>query len=586
MANISKNSEQKYTLDGISRNAPIEWEDVTIEADYVNDSVQPSLTVEDFDFTLEARDAINQWIEDGRSSGVGIFEGMPFELTLFNNEPLQEHFKAFIDFTNNYNDLIEDGKVSVSIMKDGGLDNFFDQIGGTTFGYLEHIGVITSADYETVDYVVEKKFNLFEILMTSIILFIMIKELAVSVRNTANQIGEVSRAAGNTPFNLGDLLYNVILALINVVYTAVLLLAIIELTITLIETLVPKKRQHKAILLKRALEIVANHFGYQFVTSVEEYDNVYYLPSNPNLDEKTFFGLISSVKGVQKGIPNVLDFGYRCDEMFQIAKDMPYAKMAIIGNTIHLRPINDPFWIQQSTWNFPNVLIVQKAYNVNEMRADRLLTFETDLNDEWTIDNYEGTAFEIRTEPITIIRDRAVLLKGLEEVNFKTCLGNRKDSLNAIENLLKLVTSFVDGLTGVFGGGTNFSAQIQSKVGVLKQTSNWHSVPKILYLRGGKLPTNHRDLFNAKLLYDKYHKEKSFVLDNWRAQKTLYNDVDIPFGFNDYKELTTNPYFFFKGKQAKITKFTWTVGQDRGKISFWVREPYTFNLKEAYINPS
>ena len=71
----------------------------------------------------EARDAINKWIADGLSTGVGIFEGMPFQLTLFNNQPIQENFKAFLDFTKGYRDLPESGKLEVSLISDFSLDN-------------------------------------------------------------------------------------------------------------------------------------------------------------------------------------------------------------------------------------------------------------------------------------------------------------------------------------------------------------------------------------------------------------------------------------------------------------------------------
>ena len=85
MSDVSKNSESEYLLNGLPFNAPLQWEDVTINAEYPDDSIQPSLTITEFDFNLEARKFINEWIEKGTNGGVGIFEGMPFDLNLFNN---------------------------------------------------------------------------------------------------------------------------------------------------------------------------------------------------------------------------------------------------------------------------------------------------------------------------------------------------------------------------------------------------------------------------------------------------------------------------------------------------------------------
>lgn len=594
---VSKQVEQQYTLDGVPfgvspQDAVIGWEDVEIIADYVNDSIQPSLSISNFIFPPDGRDAINQWIANGVNGGVGIFEGMPFQLNLFNNTPVQENFKAFIDFTKEFKDLVDEGKISTTIIKDKGLDNFFDQIRGTTYGYLEEKGVITAGDYTDIPYVVEKKFNLLELLMSAVILFLMIKELAESVEKLANAVADVAglQLGGSIlppTAALGAALLVVLKAILIAVYVAILLLAIIELAKNFINSLVAPQRIHKAIKLTTALEKVANHFGYQFTApSISEYENLYYLPSNPNLDEKTALGFISVTKGTQTGIPYQGDFGYRCDEMFELAKNLPYAKLAIIGNTIHLRPRNDPFWVQQSLWTPPDILIRQIEYNTTDLRADNLITFQTDLNDEWTIDNYGGTAYEVRTEEISVIRKRAVLIKGLDEINFNVALGNRKDNLNALEKLITVVAKFIDDVTGVFGGGTNFGGAIENHIGDLKQSSNWHSVPKLIYLTAGKIPLNHRASFNTKVLWDKYHKEKSFVSDNFRGQKKVYRNVDVPFGFKDYQQLTTNSYFVFNGSPAKIIKFAWSIGKDKAKIDFWVREIYTKNLKEILINPS
>jgi len=597
MADISRNTESKYLLNGVATNAPLEWQDVTIEAQYPDDSVQPNLTITEFDFNLESRKAINDWILGGTSGGVGIFEGMPFDLNLFNNNPLTKNFKAFIDFTNNYNDQPDDGVVSVSIIKDDSIQSFFDKLNGTTCGYLEEIGVFNQSDYITIPYVVEKKFNFFEILLSSIVLYLMVQALIESVKDTAENVGKFTDALtpspgiGPTgpilvPVSVGGIIYATLSLILQIVYTAVLLLAIIELSITLFNTLIPPKRDHKGILLKTALTKIANHFGYQFNCPVSEYNNVTYLPSNPNLDEKAFLGFINVTKGTQSGIPNNLDYGYFTEDLFKLAKDLPYAKMALIGNTIELRAKNDPFWLQQSQWQIPDVLINTLGYNVNELNATNLVSFGVDTSDEWTIDNYAGTAVEIKTDPISVINQRAVLLKGLDEVNFECALGTRKDNLNAIENLLKNVAGVIDNVTGVFGGGTNFRSKVTTRIGVLKQSSNWHTVPKLLYLNGGRMPVNHKQLWNADVLWRKYHNEKSFIDNNYKAQKQVFNQVSIPFGLEDFFKLSNNPYFIYKGNTAKIVNFTWTVGEDVAVIDFWVRKPYTFNLKETKIIPS
>lgn len=588
MSDNSINTRQKYILNGQQFNAPIDWQDVQIQASYEGDNVQPSLTVDSFRFPLEAREIINKWIEDGKTNGVGIFEGMPFDLSIYNNTSIQHNFKSFIDFTNGYKDFLEDGKVDVSIIKDNGVDNFFDQLGGISFGYLEEIGVFTDANYTQVSYVNEKKFNLIEILMASVVLFLMIQELAQAIEKLADNIAQVAGLNGFVGVGstaLGVIVMTVLKAILVAVYVAILLAAVIELGKTMLEILVPKERKHKTLNLKSALSGVCGHLGYDFSTGIDEMDTVYYLPSNPNLDEKTAGGFISLVKGTPSGVPTNTDYGYICEDMFQLCKDLFNAKVSIIGNTVHLRSKNDPFWIQQSTWSLPSVLNLTKEYNTEELVGNRILTFQADLNDEWTIDNYLGTAYEIRTEPKTIIRKNAVLLKGLDEVKFNTALGTRKDELNGLEKFLEKVAGAIDDTVDFFGGSSDLSSQITTRIGVMKQTQNWHSIPKLLYLKDGKLPENHRELWNSKLLYDKYHNYNSFVLNDFGYQKAYHKGVEIPFGFSDYNQLTDNSYFKYKGVDAKMIKFVWTMGSDKAVIDFWVKETYTKNLKETYINP-
>lgn len=588
MSDVSKNTEVQYILNGQVRNSPLENEDVSITADYEGNEIQPSITADSYIFNLEARKDVLAWIGSGMTGGVGIFEGMNLDYRLYNQNGTGKVFNSLIDFTDDLKDFPDDGELSLSIRDRDGLDGFFDQLSGTTFGYLESIGVFSNADYIDVPYVVEKKFNMFEILMASIILFIMTKELAESIKNTAQAISDVLVI---TSLNLGVGIISatikvVALALIQLAYTTVLLLAVIELSTTLFNTLISPSRTHKAILLKTALTKVANHFGYDFIAPITEYNNVVYLPSNPNLDEKTVGGFISVTKGTQSGIPNTLDYGYLTEDMFNLGKTLPYAKMAMIGNTIHLRPENDPFWIQQSQWTPPNILINTLQYNTDEMKSTRLLSFSTDLNDEWTIDNYPGTAVEIKTNPITAINIKAILLKGLDEVNFNVALGNRKDELNALETFLKGVAGLIDVVTGVLGGGTNFEQSINAKIGMLKQTSNWHAVPKVLYLNGdGTMPINHRTVWNANVLWEKYHKEKSFVRDNYHGQKIVYNNIEIPFGLEDFLILLSNPYFQFEGVQAKMDKFVWEPSKDIATINFNIRKPYTKNLRETKLIP-
>ena len=246
MSDISQNSESQYLLDKKVVNAPLSWKDVTITAEYKGDDIQPTLTTDSFVFKLEAREAINGWISKGMTGGVGIFEGMPFDLRVFNQDS-SKVFESFLDFTSNYKDFPDDGDVSVDLIDKNGLDGFLAQLTGTTFGYLESIGVFTDGDYTEVEYVVEKKFNLLELIIASVTLYIMTKEFVEQVIETVTAIQRTIAAAipsvgAGAVVNVGNILFAVLSIILRLVYLALMLVAIIELSKALFESLVSPKR--------------------------------------------------------------------------------------------------------------------------------------------------------------------------------------------------------------------------------------------------------------------------------------------------------------------------------------------------------
>ncbi len=376
MAELSKNTEQKYLLNGVKYNAPEGWEDSTIVAEYLNDNIQPSLSISKYTFPLEAKKAIEDWFH----GPIGGFEGMPFELVLYNNQSQQVSFKSILDFYTDYEELLEDDRVNVSLLKEDGIDNLYNQLEALTYGFLELTGNIGQSDYTTVDYVVEKKFNLFEILMSTVITFLMVKELAESIRSVIDNAIKFTAAltpsfgTGVTgpvviPVSIGGIIYATISLIIQVLYTAILLIAIINLATNLFNTLVPFKRKHKAILLRTALQKVADYLGYGLVMPDPLFNIIHYLPSNPRLDEKTSSGFIQSTEGTPTGIPNVQDYGYNCVDMFNLAKELIRGKIAVINGDIHIRTISDPFWIKQTLWQMPSINIESRKYNLNELLA-------------------------------------------------------------------------------------------------------------------------------------------------------------------------------------------------------------------------
>lgn len=589
MGNPSKSAQLKFTLDSKSIDAPVEWQDISIEATFDDQAIQPNITSSEFTFVNAEAIQIRDYITNGLNGGVGIFEGIPFNIETFNKDSSKSAFNGFLDLSDNFEDLDSVPKVKAKIMKENGLNSLNTRLSDLTYGYLEEKGVFTNSDYTEIDYQVIRSVNPLEIIISGITIYIMIKELQEIIKNIGKNI---AIAAGDTSGGvfgpIGAAIFLALSIAIDVIYAALIIIAVIELVRQLINLLFPPVRQHKTLFWRTALSKVADYLGYTFVSPINELDFIYYLPSNPNLDledEKT--GLFKKFRGTSKGIPNSQDYGYNCSEMFSLAQKAFNAKFVIVGNELHLRSDNDPFWIKTSTYEMPDVLIEGKKYNTNEFVGDKIITFDWDIKDTWTTDNYTGTAYEIKTDAIKVNNPRAVTLKGQDTITLPVCLGTRKEKTTAIEKVILRLARKADGVVDAYLSKSTLATLVKERTGMLKVSDNNHSKPKLLYIIGDRMPSNHRDLWSAKVLWDQYHIHNSFVDNNYVGQKVIYEDKEIPFGFEDFLKLIDNSYFRnFKGEVSKATKLDWNIASDRATISFWTRKPYTNNLIETKIEPS
>jgi hypothetical protein len=178
-------------------------------------------------------------------------------------------------------------------------------------------------------------------------------------------------------------------------------------------------------------------------------------------------------------------------------------------------------------------------------------------------------------------------MKGLDQIQIPMALGNRKDKLNPVEEVVKVAAQAADAVINIFGGNSKLAARVTRRVGMLKVGNNIHSIAKLLYLDvNNKMPINHRDLFSAKVLYEKYHNERSFVANDFGGQYEIYRDIKVPFGLEQFLALIRNSNFTnFDGRLGKVDSIKWTMGKDFALMDYRIQEPYTRNLNETFVEP-
>jgi hypothetical protein len=168
-------------------------------------------------------------------------------------------------------------------------------------------------------------------------------------------------------------------------------------------------------------------------------------------------------------------------------------------------------------------------------------------------------------------------------VNFGMALATRKDDLSALDKTLLVVAKAIDTAVKVFGGKSNLAKGIEGKKGIMVVSDNYHSVPKILYMEGGRIPSNHRDLLSAKAIYNFSYIQSSLANATFSGQKLIYSGVEIPFNFHDFLEVSENAYFTDEqGREAKFNNCQWNSETSRAVADYEVLKVYTRNLVETY----
>jgi hypothetical protein len=580
------------TLNGNNASAIRELHDLEVLATFENGNAQANISVTDFEFVNEFSQEIRNWISAGLTGGFGIFEGMPLEININGANPTYLAFEGYLDFTNDF-EIVDPTLVKGKIQKQKGLNSLSEKASGLTWEYLYEEGILTDSDFVSIPYVVEKEFNFVEFALVSYMIYGFATQLQGLIRQTAFDIANIVAITTSGATGPGSgLALSIVVASINLVQATATLILLASLIIDLIAFLISPVKFHKGIRLKKLLDKGSQHLGYSYNTTIPEIseNELVILPSKTSINtDQQAFRIKNQLTVNQAGVgfPRAIDYGYTFEEILQLVNTTFNAKIGIKNNVIEQHSLNSSWWIQQSTYQMPDILLESKKYNTDELSSNKLISFAVDIKDKNILDEYKGISYEIITEPISVNNQNNVLLKGLDSTEIPYTLGRRKEGLNFFEEFVKIMASGLDGLVDFFGGQGSAVEKITSRVGMLKLETDFVNIPKLMIMNNeNKLPANHKSVWSAKVLYDKYYIYNSFVGNNFTNanQWLLYEGVKVPFGFTDFLSLIDNSYFYNQnGNPAQVTKIEWNISRDYALLSYRVNEVYTKNLKETFI---
>jgi len=565
----------KHFLNGVEI-SPRNRESIGLVSDFTD---RPDELQVNIDSVVLPREALT--IIQNHIASQGPFEGIPYEIE-FNSSISLEYY---VDLTESA--TFRDHEIEVKIKKRKGNDHFFDRADGVTFELMASKGVV----FPTFDvpYLIVKD-NIVETALTlGISLYVMTKESIQAVKDLAVAIADLAEAV--TPVATvpplpppGAIVALSIKVAAQLVYTAAVLLATIKLAQQLFELLFPKIRYYKACKVKDLLIAGCNYLGYTFESTIlDSMSGLTLLPVPLVKEKKSIFDYIQNDLNFSftKGYPSASDSTPTIGSLIRAMEDFFNGRTRVNNGVVRLE--------RRDYWQNITSQVIDPALKLQNERSDEYILntdeawkryyihYQVDYADIHTVDLFDPTDAEYSTEALSPINADLVTIKGLRDVQIPFALGVRKNNLNFIEKLAKGLFEFIDQLTAVFGGNTNFAGQINNRIGCIQISQQYYSTSKLLYTIAGKQPLNYLDLMSASALWNKYHYIEQIQINDFEVR----NEVRLRLSVSEFVSLLNNNFVEIDGEVCEILRIEFIDEKSNALISYKKPSDYALGKVET-----
>jgi hypothetical protein len=436
-----------------------------------------------------------------------------------------------------------------------------------------------------VPYFIVKDNQLEQVLQLGIATYMMTKELIQAIKDTSQAIADVTEAAipvGIPPApNFGAILRASLKAAAQIIYTAAVLVAVIKLGTTILFTMFPPKKTLNGITFNELLKKSCAFLGYNYVKGTIS-DKWVLCPVPLTKDNGSIFydAIQNLFNPFNKWYPSSSDTTPTLGSFIQALETMFNARLFVINNTVRIERRD---WLQNQSPNqiLPALSIQGErddeysfAVTSGEVWKRYYIKYQTDFSDLHTLegDVYGAHNCEYATEPaFPVTNNDMVLIKGLNEVNIPFALASRKGRLTIVELLAKGLLAIVDGVTGIFGGGTSFVAQINSRKDSMQISQQFFSVTKVLYSELGAWSTvnyvqapDYLDYCSAEALWNQYHYINSIDQNDW----IIKENVRVRLTAQDFVTLLSNNFALINSVVCEILKIEWIDEKSFAQITY------------------
>ena len=531
------------------------------------------LSVDTLEFVREDREAIKTWIET-----YGYLVGMPLDIKYSNGQII----KYILDFQDpSFREKERSYKVKLKRYR--GIDNFFDNADGMSFGLIKWL----PSDFSMVDYVIipeEQPTYYISLLLAT---FALSQELAKSVDEIQQSIADIVKASVpvGLPVPAPDFGAIAVLAIklaARVAYAIFIVIALIKLITEIINIICPTIRQFKAIRVKKLFEKSANFLGYSVSsTLLNALAPLTILPVPLKQKQPNWFLEIVAPNSLAytNGYPSSRDSVQTLGQLITALENTFNAKIIVQNGVIQFE--QEWYFKQQpntgllSAFNLQEQLQSEHSLNSSEIFKRLVVQFQTDPTDFNTFDDTYQSIFELSSEVANSLGKPYELIKGFDLVNIPFARGTNKGSLNFLEKSAKVLAKAVDLFCG-----SNLEQKVSSRKNVLQISSQYFSVTKLLWMNGTRLHQEQTNFIGAQAIALNYWYSR-FIDVN---QKNVYESMPVAMTESELFSILNNNYITLdNGQVAEITNIQWSEIQAKAIVNFNVLRP-SINETSTQIN--
>ncbi len=531
------------------------------------------LSVDTLEFVREDRQAIKSWIDT-----YGYFVGMPLDIKYSNGTII----KYLLDFQDPaFREKERSYKVKLKRFK--GMDNFFDNADGMSFGLVQW----NANDFSLVDYVIIPEEQPTYYISLMLATFALSQELAKAVDEIQQSIADIIKAS--VPVGLpvpapdfGAIIVAAIKLAARVAYAIFIVIALVKLLTEIINIIFPVIRQFKAIRVKKLFEKSANFLGYTLSsTLLNALTPLTILPVPLKQKQPSWFLELVAPNSLAytNGYPSSRDSVQTLGQLITALENTFNAKIIVQNGVITFE--QEMFFRQEpntgllSAFNIQEQLQSEHSLNSNEIFKRLVVQFQTDPTDFNTFDDTFQSLFEVSSEVLNSPNRASELIKGYDLVNIPFARGTNKGSLNFLERAAKSLAQAVDLFCG-----SNLASKVNSRRNVMQISSQYFSVTKLLWMNGTRLHQEQTNFIGAQAIALNYWYSR-FIDVN---QKNVYEAMPVAMTENELFSILDNNFITLDdGQVAEITNVQWSELQANAIVNYNVLRP-KINEKTTQIN--